>query len=325
MMKKWTVYIVLTMLVVGLAGCKKDETMISELRSEETVSSQTDVKTTEEITEEPIQEISEEKESEPVSEENTNEASETLKNLFAGENLMFETELGKELFQCSEPQENAVDFTGEWSRTKVIRPYEAYLTISNQDAEGFDVSGETYWYAHMGNLYEERAYFVSENGAVLEYYNESLETYSYLIFLLEDGNLRVWATGTGADFEAGANCFWHGEYVQGEPVYEHVNVMQDTFTEEELETIGNLLGEEQFEEMFVFTTENGSVIEENCTLADGTAATFYNAFVPGVANYNYYNMLIDANGEIYLEIGPDGMFCSTVDGVDSMPEYTVEE
>ena len=45
--------------------------------------------------------------------------------------------------------------------------------------------------------------------------------------------------------------------------------------------------------MFVFTTENGSVI--------------------------------DANGEIYLEIGPDGMFCSTVDGVDSMPEYTVAE
>ena len=51
------------------------------------------------------------------------------------------------------------------------------------------------------------------------------------------------------DFEAGANCFWHGEYVQGEPVYENVNVMHDTFTEEELETIGNLLGEEQFEEM----------------------------------------------------------------------------
>ena len=51
------------------------------------------------------------------------------------------------------------------------------------------------------------------------------------------------------DFEAGANCFRHGEYVQGEPVYENVNVMQDTFTEEELETIGNLLGEEQFEEI----------------------------------------------------------------------------
>ncbi|MBR4965073.1 MAG: hypothetical protein IKY53_01120 [Lachnospiraceae bacterium] len=321
-MKKLTVYIVLTMLVVGLAGCKKDETMISELRSEETVSSQTDVKTTEEITEEPIQEISEEKESEPVSEENTNAVLETLKNLFAGEDLMFETELGKELFQCSEPQENAVDFTGEWSRTNVILSYESNLIISNQDEEGFDVSGETYWYAHMGELYGEHAYFLTENVAILEYYNESLETYSYLLFRMEDGTLWVYATGAGADFEAGANCFWHGEYVQGEPVYENVNVMQDTFTEEELETIGTLLGEEQFEDMFVFTTENGSVIEENCTLADGTAAIFYNAFVPGIANYNYYNLLIDANGAIYIEIGPDGMFYSTVDGLTEMPQYT---
>ncbi len=311
-MKKLTAYIVITMLLIlCLAGCREDDVTSGPV-TQETVSMQ---KTEDKSEEEPSNLLADES----VQEESEHDSTDIMWE------MIIEPERGKQYFDERTSQENAVDFTGEWSRTKVIRPYEAYLTISNQDAEGFDVSGETYWYAHMGNLYEERAYFVSENGAVLEYYNESLETYSYLIFLVEDGKLRVWATGTGADFEAGANCFWHGEYVQGEPVYENVNVLQDTFSEDELETIGNLLGEEQFEEMFVFTTENGSVIEENCTLADGTAAIFYNAFVPGVANYNYYNMLIDANGEIYLEIGPDGMFCSTVDGVDSMPEYAVAE
>lgn len=309
MMKKWTAYIILAVIITTLTGCGEEENVTSGPVTQEPVSMQeTEDKSGDTSSGyEPGGSLQEESE---------------YDNTDAMWEMIVEPEQGKEYYEERSPQENAVDFTGEWSRTKVIRPYEAYLTISNQDAEGFDVSGETYWYAHMGNLYEERAYFVSENGAVLEYYNESLETYSYLIFLLEDGNLRVWATGTGADFEAGANCFWHGEYVQGEPVYENVNVMQDTFTEEELETIGNLLGEEQFEEMFVFTTENGSVIEENCTLADGTAATFYNAFVPGVANYNYYNLLIDVNGAIYIEIGPDGMFYSTEDGLTEMPQYT---
>ncbi len=321
-MKKITAYIVLAMSIVCLCGCREAESVTREPVIQDMVSEQETEGQTEEVKTENTEESSVEGVSEVAGDEDRNHALEALSDFFAGEDLMFESDWGKELFPCSKAQENAEDFTGEWSRTNVILPYEAYLTISNQDAEGFDVSGETYWYAHMGELYGERAYFLTENVAILEYYNESLETYSYLLFRMEDGTLRVYATGAGADFEAGANCFWHGEYVQGEPVYENVNVMQDTFTEEELETIGNLLGEEQFEEMFVFTTENGSVIEENCTLADGTAATFYNAFVPGVANYNYYNLLIDVNGAIYIEIGPDGMFYSTVDGLTEMPQYT---
>lgn len=324
-MRKMTVYLLLAMLIAGLAGCKKEETLTISSEKEETVSVQEEEENSEAVTGELQEETSEEKESEPASEERTNEAMEGLENLFAGEDLMFETELGKSLFQCRAAQEHAVDFTGEWSRTNVIRSYESYLTISNQDAEGFDVSGETYWYAHMGELYGERAYFLTENVAILEYYNESLEIYSYLLFHMKEESLWVYATGVDANFEMGANCFWHGEYVQGEPVYENISVMQETYTETELEAIGALLGEEQYEDMFVFTTENGTLITENVTLADGTAATFYQAFVPGIANYNYYNLLIDGNGVIYLEIGPDGVFYCTVAGGDFMPEYTIGE
>lgn len=256
--------------------------------------------------------------------ENLEDAIVSLQNLLESDSPMFEEELGRKLYECRTSQTNAVNFTGEWKRTNVVRAFEANLTISNQDAEGFDVEGYVFWYSHSGELEDGHAYFVTENVAVYEFYNDVLETYAYLLFYIDGDVMQIYATGVDADFGLGANCFWQGEYVKGEPSYTNETVVQDNFSEETLAQIHELIGDERYESMFITTMENGALMQENCVLANGTKATYYNSFIYGIADYNHFTLLIDENGEIYIEIGPENEVFSTVEGVTELPEYVIE-
>lgn len=255
--------------------------------------------------------------------ENLEDAIVSLQNLLESDSPMFEEELGRKLYECRTSQTNAVNFTGEWKRTNVVRAFEANLTISNQDAEGFDVEGYVFWYSHSGELEDGHAYFVTENVAVYEFYNDVLETYAYLLFYIDGDVMQIYATGVDADFGLGANCFWQGEYVKGEPSYTNETVVQDNFSEETLAQIHELIGDERYESMFITTMENGALMQENCVLANGTKAIYYNSFIYGIADYNHFTLLIDENGEIYIEIGPENEVFSTVEGVTELPEYEI--
>ena len=101
-------------------------------------------------------------------------------------------------------------------------------------------------------------------------------------------------------------------------------MVQDNFSEETLAQIHELIGDERYESMFITTMENGALMQENCVLANGTKATYYNSFIYGIADYNHFILLIDENGEIYIEIGPENEVFSTVEGVTELPEYVIE-
>ncbi len=247
-----------------------------------------------------------------------------LQTVLDGDSSMLDEELGRKLYQCHTSQANAVDFTGEWMRTNVVRAFEAKLTISNQDAEGFDVEGYVFWYSHSGVLEDGHAYFVTENVAVYEFYNDVLETYAYLLFYMDQDVMQIYATGADAAFLLGANCFWQGEYVKGEPSYTNETVVQDNFSEETLAQIHELIGDERYESMFITTLEYGTFMRENCVLANGTKATYYHSWIYGIATYNIFTLLIDENGEIYIRIGPESEFFSTVEGITELPEYEIE-
>ena len=259
-----------------------------------------------------------------VSEISSEEAMVSLQNLLDGDSFSFEEELGRKLYECRTSQTKAVDFTGEWMRTNVIRAYEAKLIISNQDAEGFDVEGYVFWFSHSGVLEDGHAYFVTENVAVYEFYNDISETYAYLLFYIDGDVMQIYATGADADFGLGVNCFWQGEYVKGEPSYTNETVVQDNFSEETLAQIHELIGDERYESMFITTLECGTLLRENCVLENGTKATYYHSWIYGIACYNIFTLLIDENGEIYIRIGPDSEFFSTVEGVTELPEYEIE-
>ncbi len=275
-----------------------------------------------------IPDVEQESEAAVVSSESSEVSSEdpmvSLQNLLDGNSSRFEEELGRKLYEDRAPQAEAVDFTGEWMRTNVVRAFEAKLTISNQDAEGFDVEGYVFWYSHSGVLEDGHAYFVTENVAVYEFYNDILETYAYLLFYMDGDVMQIYATGADAAFLLGANCFWQGEYVKGEPSYTNETVVQDNFSEETLAQIHELIGDERYESMFITTIEYGTLMRENCVLANGTKATYYHSFIYGIATYNIFTLLIDENGEIYIRIGPDSEFFSTVEGVTKLPEYEIE-
>ncbi len=338
MSKKTLKKYVFAMLVVSIGaivmiGCGKNlntptETEV-ESHSEVQTSVWSDVDANENLEDDAdaMSDVKQESEEAVVSEESPVLSSEdaivSLQNLLESDSPMFEEELGRKLYECRMSQTNAVNFTGEWKRTNVVRAFEANLTISNQDAEGFDVEGYVFWYSHSGELEDGHAYFVTENVAVYEFYNDVLETYAYLLFYIDGDVMQIYATGVDADFGLGANCFWQGKYVKGEPSYTNETVVQDNFSEETLAQIHELIGDGRYESMFITTMENGALVQENCVLANGTKATYYNSFIYGIADYNHFTLLIDENGEIYIEIGPENEVFSTVEGVTKLPEYEI--
>lgn len=252
------------------------------------------------------------------------------------ESLYFEEEVGKALYDARTPQENALDFTGEWSRTNVPTYYDGKVTITNQDENGFDVNGTFFWFAHTGDIMNERAYFVTEDLALYEIpreylgdeddeiYNKYWSPYEYIAFRRAGDEMLIYATGAGGELEYfSINATPKGEFVKGEPVYTNADILTETYTTAQLEQIRTLVGDEAYEDVFVNTTEYGAVTVEECVMDDGTAATEYHGIVYGVADYSQYVILSCENGDLYCLLwGPEHKLYSNVEGVTEMPEPT---
>ena len=185
-------------------------------------------------------------------------------------------------------------YEGEWQRTYVHSSLCGSFTISNADAEGFDFEGEFYYYANSGST-AGRALFISETEAVYDDINDFGNGNIYFSF--EEDVLNV--TTDGFVSGMGMNVFVLGIYTKGEPEYTNANVFENTFSEEEIEEIKNLLGED-YEGLFVNDTECGAVTAEEIVLTDSRKARMIRAVIPGMYGFMGYRMIIAEDGMIYF-------------------------
>ena len=237
-----------------------------------------------------------------------------------------DTDTFKGLYQRKGAQADALDFSGEWNRTNVVTGIAGSVWISNQDEEGFDFSGEFYYYSHSGEI-EGRAYFVEEDLAIYQYEDEYADEEAeeeFIAFVRTDEGMEIRTTGSSWELGFGMNVFADGGYTLGEPEYTNANILAETFSEEELAKIEQMLGTEGYEEYFVFTVEYGAITTSDCIVEDGQEAVYYEAFLPTMGGYEF-TMLICEDGSIYFYSGSDLGWQTNVSGAIDFPGYEMIE
>ena len=221
--------------------------------------------------------------------------------------------------------EDAEDFVGEWNRTNTASSYYGKIVIKNQNKEGFEFEGELGYYSHSGSM-EGKAYYLSQNTAIYRY--ESIgdeELFEYVIFQLEGEKMIVKASAGSASLGFGANVIVDGEYITGEPVYTNANILEETFTQEELDSLKNVLGEEIYEEFFVWPVKEGVVTVSDCTLENGNKATHYDVFVPTMGGYAFQLLMVENGDWYYLSESEVARYNTNVAGELDFPEYVINE
>lgn len=237
-----------------------------------------------------------------------------------------DTELFQELYQQKIAQTDAPDFTGEWNRTNEVRGFDGLVSISGQDEEGFDFSGEFYYYSHSGVM-EGRAYFVTDNLAVYQYENEFGDAENeeeFVAFVMTDDVMKIRTTGSSWELGFGMNVFADGEYTLGEPIYTNANILTETFSKEELAQIEQMLGAEWYEDYFVFTVEYGAITASDCVVNGEQKGVYYEAFLPTMGGYEF-SMLISEDGSIYFYSESDLGWQTNVSEAIDFPSYELVE
>ena len=238
------------------------------------------------------------------------------------ENLEFtEPNLAK-IYESKNEMTDHADFSGKWTRTAVHSSLSADISIEKGDAEGFDFTGDFYYYSHSGEV-AGRAYYVSNNTAVYKQLEEDDidGDPAYIGFSIDDNGLHVITDGFVEGL--GMNVFVYGDYVQEEPYYTNWNVVQENFSEYDLEQLKELLREETYNELFLNNTEIGNVSTEAVTLSDGAPARHIECFVPTMNDG--YDLIITEDSRYYFYHQNSDLFATTdPDYTDwRIPEYTV--
>lgn len=214
-------------------------------------------------------------------------------------------------------------FEGEWSRSNVVKSLGATLVVTEADEEGFDFELVCMYYSHSGEVHD-RASFVSDTKAVCQVSESFGEKKAVLNFEMQGGSIVLTAEGGTLPF--GMNVTADGEYVKGEPIYTNANILSETFSDAELESIKKAVQDDEiYEEVFRFAVEYGAVSVEDCELAldaAGTPARVINAFVPTMGGYDFV-MLITEDGRVYIDFGSGNIpYKTNVPGAVDFPEYT---
>lgn len=174
---------------------------------------------------------------------------------------------------------NTPEISGEWHRTDVHSSLPATVKISSVTDDGFDFSIEAQYYFHTGEL-DGHAYFVSENCAVCKV-DEYVSETQYVAFVLENGNVNVYASAESGEMGLGANVFLSGAYTYDKPVYTNANILNETYSQAQLDALKSTLTSSYYDN-FVFSTETGVVQTET---DNGT--TTVDVFVPTDSSYGY--------------------------------------
>ncbi len=215
------------------------------------------------------------------------------------------------------------DFSGQWQRTAVHSSLCADITIEESDDEGFDFSGEFYYYSHTGDV-AGKAFYVSENQAVYKQFEENDidNEPAYIGFTIDDNGLHVITDGFVEGM--GMNVAVNGDYVQEEPYYTNRNVVEENFSANDLDQLKELLREETYNNLFLNETEIGNVTSEAAVLSDGTICRHIECTVPTMNTG--YEMLITEDGRYYFFHTSDLFATNDATYTDwRLPDYTLPE
>lgn len=178
--------------------------------------------------------------------------------------------------------ENVPDLTGTWNRTNVHSSFSGEIVISDVNSSGFKFTADEYYYSHSGWL-EGEAKFVADKCAVAKYEDSVDDDEEYIVFIFENQEMKVLATASSENLGFGMNVSMDGEYTQDEPLYTNANILNETFSEEELSVFQSNMPEEYYNDFFLFSTTNGVVTNTKSDNGDRTIE----AFVPTMTGYGY--------------------------------------
>ena len=203
----------------------------------------------------------------------------------------------EKLYSMSTSCEDVPDLTGTWNRTNVHSSFCGVIDISDVDANGFRFTAEESYYSHSGWM-EWDAKFITDKCAIAKY--DELMEEEYIAFIIQDEALVVIATGSSANLGFGMNVSIDGEYTKAEPFYTNADVLNETFSEEELSALQTHIPEEYYEDFFLFSTTNGVVADTQSDNGDRTIESF----VPTMGGYGY--SLIISGGQEFTITFEDG-------------------
>ena len=98
----------------------------------------------------------------------------------------------------------------------------------------------------------------------------------------------------------GMNVSPDHDYTRGEPVYINDNIAAETYTEDELSAIKELIGSDQYDFPFWYGTTDGCVTSSAKELYDGTECKYIECTIPTTAES--YTAIITEDGRIYIMI-----------------------
>ena len=228
----------------------------------------------------------------------------------------------EKLYEIRHSMSDHADFSGEWKRTAVHSSLSADIVIERVDDEGFDFSGEFYYYSHSGEL-AGKAFYISKNQAIYKQFEDDDIDHepAYIGFSLTDTCITVISSGFVEGM--GMNVSVNGDYIQDEPYYTNENVVAENFSEDDLLQLKELLREETYNELFLNNTEIGNVTSEAVKLSDGTISRHIECFVPTMGDG--YDLLITEDGRYYFFHENSDLFATNDSNYSDwrIPDYTV--
>ena len=151
---------------------------------------------------------------------------------------------------------NAVDFSGEWNRTNVVRAESAVLRIHSQTDSEFQFDIEAIWDAHIGTM-SDTVHIIAPNQGYCYIAPEYSDNYGVLLFTLIDNVLCIEYDGSILALEFGANVSAHGAYTKGDPIYVNTNIIDETLITAKIrERMRSLVGDKAYEQI-IYVMEYG--------------------------------------------------------------------
>lgn len=208
-------------------------------------------------------------------------------------NKYIEVETIAPIYETRKSTETATNFEGQWQQTNNHSSIGGDITISDQDKEKFSFTGEFWYFSHTGDA-EGVAYFVSDNTAIFK--DEEYD--GYIFFHMNDGEMFVGCAGTAGMM--GMAVSPNGEYTTGEVVHTNEGIMEETYTDNELKLIKELISEDEYKDVFEFSTDEGVVsLYDDKALGDGAKCKYVDSFVPTMGGLGYELVLVE-DGRAYI-------------------------
>ncbi|WP_027215705.1 hypothetical protein [Butyrivibrio fibrisolvens] len=202
------------------------------------------------------------------------------------------------LYQDIQEVENVPSHEGDWKATNCHSSVAGSISIKNQTEDGFSFEGFFSYYSHAGEIIG-NAHWVSETMAICNQDDiEDTMADGYMVFMFE-GNLMYVIADTDLGM-MGMNVSPDHVYTLGDPVYTNADTLATTYTEDELTQIHQLLGDDLYDDPFLFGTNNGCVTVEDKALGDGSSCKYVDCFIPTMNES--YTAIITEDGRIYILI-----------------------